>query len=287
VADGHTQQQLADGNRGGDAVTARLRAALRRRFDRPDDGFTLIELMVAMTVLSFVLAILTYAVASSLAGERGVAVRTNDAMTGRVAVDRMSSLLSEAIDLNDNATSPFTSATTSSVSFYSNVYTLASGASAVSKGPLGVTLWEGTNTTSCKSPDYCLFETDTPTVSGTITVSGTSETAWVAGSSSTTRVLAHGVSQSPSQQLFTFYQTTTCNPATDSTCNAASPRRTVTQISTDATGAVSSSNYSSIDTVDLFLAVDNQSSPDAPATSIENRVSMAGAQSGSTSAATS
>jgi prepilin-type N-terminal cleavage/methylation domain-containing protein len=250
----------------------------RERFDE-DRGFTLIELLIAMSILGVLLTLVMVGAITALRSSTGVNVRSLNANTSAAGLDRLTKELREAISLNQDATSPFTAASASGVTFASEFGTIASGAAGVSKGPTVVQISLGTTANSCPSPDYCLLETDTPSALGK---AADGSAAWVSGSVSTTHVIIHGVSPTPVKQLFSYYSTTQTP-----TGNPAAPLLTVSPIALDGSGAVASADLPSITTVDVFLAVQDPSSPSAPSTSVESRVYMPNTSTYAVPAATS
>jgi type II secretory pathway pseudopilin PulG len=255
-----------------------IRLINERRSGDDEAGLTLVEVLVSMGLLLIVLGVVMTTTVTALRNERGVNARSQNAGSASVAANRMSEVLREAIDINKDATASFTSAGSSSLTVYSEINTLTSGSSTVSRGPTAVTFSLGTDSTRCPAPDYCLLETDTPTVSGT---DSTGATAWVPGSTSTVRALVHNVSSSPAQQLFTYYQTTSSDSGND-----AAPHLTTSQIALSS-GAVPSSSLSSISMVEIFIAIRDASDTSAPATSVDTRVFLPNSTSYANSASTS
>lgn len=244
-----------------------LVSALRRRAaSNRDAGFTLVELLVAMTLLSIVLGLLVSATITALNSESGVNARAQNATTASLGVNRMTQVIREAILLNDDASSAFSAASATSMTFTSEMNTMASGATTVTKGPTTVTFSLGTRSGSCPSPDYCLLETDTPSVMGT---DSGGDAAWVPGSSSTTRVLVHSVDPAAAAQLFTYYQTNETPSG-----NPAAPHRSLVQLTLGGGGSLPSSSLGLVSMVQVSLSVKNQSraTAPAPATNVTSQV---------------
>lgn len=254
-----------------------MRLRLRRRAEAADAGISLIEMLVSMALLLVVLAILMTATVTALRNESGVNARAQNTTTATAALNKSTHLLREAVLLNADATAAFTAASASSVTFTTQVGTIASGATTVSKGPMTVTLSLGNNT-ACPAPDYCLIESDTPSISGK---DSDGNTAWVPGSATTTRVLVHYVDPAASQQLFTFYQTTSTP-----TGNPAAPTLTTTPLTLNADGTLPSDQLDNVSMVDVYIAVKNKATTTVPSTTVESRVYLPNVSSYAVPAAT-
>jgi type II secretory pathway pseudopilin PulG len=236
---------------------------LGRRTPTGDDGVSLVELLVSMGLLSVLLGVLLTAVVTAVNSNGGVNARSQNASIALTAANRMSKALREGITLSEDFSSPFSAASTTSVTFTSDLSSIANNAAAISTGPTTVTFSLGTNLTSCPSPDYCLFETDTPTV---LSKDAEGNTAWVPGhSGSVTRLLVHAVSSSAS--LFSYFQTASSDP----TCNSATPTLTTTAIGLT-NGSVPAANLDDISMVEIDVPVAAQSNLTVPATDVETRV---------------
>jgi len=108
-------------------VTGALRRApgrsARRGAASGEDGATLVELLVAMSLTAVVLAAVTAVFVSSTRSVRETQVRTSTQADARTALEAMSRSLRVAVVPAGSpaGTSPFVSATPTSVSFYANL----------------------------------------------------------------------------------------------------------------------------------------------------------------------
>lgn len=205
-----------------------------------DAGTTLAELAVSMFIGTIVLAAVATVFVGTLRSTRTANSRVTSAADARVAMETMTRGLRVGVDPPmAGTTSPFLSAAGSSVNFYASLTT----PSATTDPPPTLIQY------AYDSTRKCLLRTQTAAV-------GTSPNfTFTTGAKSS--CLAYGTVNGDGSPLFTYY-----------------PSGTTTTPLPLVSGSVVAANLPTIDSVGIHLVLSDPATPAAPATVIQDRVSL-------------
>jgi Tfp pilus assembly protein PilW len=226
---------------------------------RDDAGVSLVEVLVAMSLLLMILGFTVTTLINGMGKSRSAQVRADNTNTGKIALDRMTKALRVATTPVGEPAA-FVTAGPREVEFYSSVGTRTG--SAVS-GPKKYRIWvHGTGATGlCRPNDLC--ESVTPATA--TVVSGATTYSWNPANT-VTRILARQLAVPQTRPVFTYLKAGDATVQPDGT--------TLSSLGVDAGGLLTDVAMTQVDAVEIWLDIDHPSSPDVPPATIVNRVDV-------------
>jgi prepilin-type N-terminal cleavage/methylation domain-containing protein len=220
---------------------------------RDDSGFTLTEMVVACLVMGLVVSTGFLVLTGAMNTAKGTGNRLNDINTARLAVAAMSRSLRTAVlpsQLNDNTSTvdaAFIQGGPTSVSFYADINNPATLPSS------GNTIYGPSQVTYTVSASGTLTQTVQPPNSHSVTDNNYLYcTPGTSGCVVYTTILARGIdANTTSKPLFTYYDATG-NPL----------------------GALSAANLDDVDSIDVRVGLDTDTTSPMGTTSYTTRVSL-------------